>query len=387
MILCNMAYKKIPISKKKCPWILIFDTTYRTRFGKLLKNLIGTHRENSKKRFFPCVWSILITPTGERISLPCPAWYSKEYAKENDLTYKSQPQLAVLITRWLGERLSNLKINNDLVIVVDSAFNCSALWKLSIAHNGKNKNTWTIITSCSKNRCLGYSGLKSSRIQGAKVHEQFPRECVQKSTKINISECTGINVRSQRKLQFPQGSCFYRYANQQLRISEIGDSNVVMSYKLQQSDQHLHLASIKFLLCSNLEFSSEKIISYYAFRWEVETFFREQKSDLAFNDFQAWNPSSCYRFIDHLTLSFNFLEFYRIHLIETSDSIIVEDEQSLPYIRTRLLKETFRRQAFADQLHCLLDRIKTFYGIRRLRKALESLKIPFENFYFLNNFQ
>ena len=103
MILCNLVNKRMPETKKLRPWVLIFDTTYRTRFGKLLKNLIGVG-ENPQQRFFPCVWSLLIAPTGERISLPCPIWYRKQYAQENNLRHKTQPQLAVLMIRWLGAR-------------------------------------------------------------------------------------------------------------------------------------------------------------------------------------------------------------------------------------------------------------------------------------------
>ncbi len=378
LIVCKLALQKLP---KKCPWVLVFDTTHRSRFGKLLKNLIGTHGKKSKKRFFPCVWSILLCPhIGTRIAIPCPIWCSKEYAKENNLSYKSQPQLAVLTLKWLGARLKKQNINFDLVIVADSAFECSALWKLCHEHNHKEQSIWSLITCCSADRCLGFGGPKASRIPGAKVHLQFTGETFFKTAQINFYQLTNINVRSQRKLQSRQQSFFYRYAKKQLRISEIGDASVVMSYKLKHSNECFVNAPVKFFLCSNLEFSAEQIISYYTLRWEVETFFREQKSDLAFNHFQAWNPLSCYRFIDHLTIAFNFLEFYRIRLIDSPDFTLLDSQQSLTYARSRKLKELFRKQAFVDRIQWILDRTKTSYGIRRLRQVFLDLNMPFNSF-------
>ncbi|WP_372370025.1 transposase [Candidatus Uabimicrobium sp. HlEnr_7] len=165
------------------------------------------------------------------------------------------------------------------------------------------KHYWTLITSCSSDRCIGSNGPKASRLPGKKVWKQFHPQHLCCARQLNFVAHTGINLRSQLKLQSQQLPHFYGYAKKQLRISTLDDANVVMSHKLKSLSQLLHLTPVKFLLCSNLEFTPEKIITYYFSRWEIETFFREQKSDFAFCDFQAWDPTSCYRFIFHLTFT------------------------------------------------------------------------------------
>lgn len=379
MMLCKIVIKKMPLRKSKEPWVLIFDTTHRSRFGKLLESLIGTHGEKSKKRFFPCVWSMLIAPSGERISLPCPAWFSRKYCEKKKVRYKTQPELAMQTFKWLTQRLKKAKLSIDLVIVVDSAFDCNALWKICQTHNSNSNTTWTLITSCSSERCLGSNGSKCSRITGQKVQEQFIPNDVCESRNLDISQLTAIDIRSKQKSKY-----FYRYANQQLRVSSIGNTNVVMSYKLNTFDQSLDCSPIKFFLCSNLSFDSKKVIAYYSLRWEIETYFREQKSDLGFCHFQAWNPIASYHFIHHLTIAFNFLEFYRVQLIENSTDVLFDPEE-LRYIRTRRLKETFRKQAFFDQVQFLFTSVQTAYGTRKLKQSLFRLSI--NSFNLLANFQ
>ena len=380
MIMCKISNKRLPLTKKKTPWVLIFDTTHRSRFGKCLESLIGTHGANSKRRFFPCVWSMLISPTGNRIAIPCPAWYSKEYAKKNKIKYKTQTALAIQTFKWLTARLEKYSLQFDLVIVADSAFDSLSLWKICAAHNEKNLSTWTFITSCSVERCLGRNGPKSSRITGKKVCQQFFPSMVCSPEKIDVQSITQIDVRSEVKASTQKKMSFYRHVKQILRVSSIGDANVVMSYKLKKANQSLHLSPVKFLLCSNLNFQPQSVIAYYSLRWEIETFFREQKSDLGFCDFQAWNPLSSYRFIHHLTITFNFLEFFRLSLLDFSD-FPMKDE--LLYIRTRRLKELFRKRSFYDQLSFIVKSLQTPYGVRKLKERMYS----FSDFHFFTNCQ
>lgn len=387
MIVCKMAEEKMPKSKKSNPWVFIFDTTHRTRFGKLLESLIGTHGSKSKQRFYPLVWSMLIAPTGERIALPCPTWLTQEYAEKKQVKYQTQPSLAVKTCRWLGEKLAECKLNFDLVIVADSAFDCEELWRLCQKHNTTSQTTWTLITPCSKERCLGRNGIKASRIPGAKVHKQFTFEDLCEAKRINPLKSTQVHLRSQQKLSSKQKPDFYRYASKQLRVSNIGDAKVVMSCKLKSKKQAVNEAPRKFLLCSNLDFDSEQIISYYTIRWEIETFFREQKSDLAFRDFQARTPEACYCFVHHLTIAFNFLEFFRMNLVEEQDCSEVEIYESLPYIRTRNLKRILHDRYSSEQIEWILHRASTDYGRRRLWKILTTLKTSLPSIHFLPNCQ
>jgi hypothetical protein len=175
-------------------------------------------------------------------------------------------------------------------------------------------------------------------------------------------------------------STVFSYAQKQLRVADIGECNVVLSYKLKDSSQEESEAPFRLLLCSDLQMSAAQIICYYMMRWEIEIFYREQKSNFAFKHFQPQNHIACWRFVDLLCFSFNFLEFYRLQLLENSDSTLVESQESLAWIRTKGLKDLLRKEAFADTVNGIYERIQTPYGIRRLKKTLLNLKMPLKIF-------
>lgn len=381
ILICNMAYKQTPINQQG-KWLLIFDSTYRSRCGKQLDNMIENHGESTRKRTYAFVWTILITPSGIRIALPALMWLSKQCAKKEHVSHKTQPQLATLALKYLSARLQKAKIDFQLIIVADSGFECKALWELCKKHNENSVYKWTLITSCSADRCLGSNGPKASRRAGEKVHDAIQQAPLSGWRKLNIDSQTGIELRSQKKIRKAGSPCLYNYGQKMLRVADIGDCNVVISYKLKDSSQDERQATVRVLLCNNPDFSSAQIIAYYSCRWEIETFFREQKSDLAFRHFEAINYLSCWRFVDLLTVAFNFLEFYRLTLLESPDFTLVDSQESLRWVRSKGLKELFQRNAFTDNLLWLSERFKTAFGQRRIMKAFESLKMPLKIFQF-----
>lgn len=391
-ILCSAGAKQTPIGQKERPWLLVFDSTHRTRFGKLLQNLIGTHGEKSKKRSYAFVWGMLITPTGIRIPLPCKMWISPEYAEENNMTHQTQPQLVGHILSCLNKTLTVANMRFDLVIVADSAFECDGLRKICDKHNSNINNTlWTLITTCDVGRCLGSSGAKATRLPGQKVLDVMKQQPLLSTKRIDIQALTGIALRSRQKFQAQKAgeissTAVYTYYQKQLRVANIGDTNVVLSYKHENSSLDEKNASFRLLLCNNLHLSAEEIIAYYSMRWEIETFFREQKSHLAFRDFEACDPLACEKFTDLLTVSFNFLEFYRLQLIDNPDPVLVKSQESFNWMRTKELKQTFIREANADSIIWLLERSKTPFGVRRIRESLFKLMCPLKIFKTLQEF-
>lgn len=390
-ILCTAGAKRTPIGQKERPWLLVFDSTHRTRFGKFLASTISTHGEKGKKRFYAFVWAILISPSGIRIALPCRMWISKEYAKKNNMPYQTQPQLVGIMLKSLDKTLMVAKMTFDLVIVADSAFECDSLRKICDQHNRKSNSFWTLITTCDIGRCLGASGDKASRLPGQKVLDVMKQQPVQGKKTLNFQAITGIVLRSQRKFQAQKAdgipsTAVYTYRQKELRVANIGDTNVVLSYKHHNSSLDEKNASFRLLLCNNLNFRAEEIIAYYSMRWEIETFFREQKSHLAFRDFEACDPLACKKFVDLLALSFNFLEFYRLQLLDNPDPVLVQSQERLNWVRTKELKQMFIREANADSIIWLLERTKTPFGIRRIKESLFKLMSPLKIFNTLHTF-
>lgn len=407
VIFCNLYAKQTPYTNASKPWVLIFDTTYRSRFGKLLENVIKHSGEKTKTPNYAFVWSLLITPSGRRICFPCLHWYQAKYAKKNNLKFHTQPQLASLVLKYFSERLKKIKLEFDLVIVADSAFDCNLLWKICSNHNKTHRTKWTLITP-SGERCFGYDDNQASCIHGKKIENFMKKVTLGNKKKLNVFKETGIQPRSQQKLQAKKPGTtlhFYRYAKRNLIVSGCGKINVVISYKLKSIHQKTSEAPCKIFLCNNLNLTAEEVICYYNLRWEVESFFKEQKSYLSFNGFEAWDHRSCYKYVDLLCVTFNFLEFYRTKLMERflkeGEDNVTEpespkmDEKSsskeshkhktndtskkvkkLQWARTKELKKYLYKEAFGESLDWMLERSKTNFGFRRLKKRLKTLDIP-----------
>lgn len=375
-LLIHETYAALSKKKQKIPWVLDIDTTHRSRFGKLLENLISNHGEKSKSRTYAFIWGMLLAPNGTRISLPCPIWLTPKFAKIENLERKTQPELTVELIKELSAKLKEENLSIRVVVVADSAFECKKLWAIC------RKLCWPLITSCDEGRCLGSEGAKASRIPNAKVHQEMQNLPIQHQ-RFYPFDVVGIQERSDKKTHPKKDgdtSHIYAYSQKRLRIANIGTCKVVRSHKLRFWSQDEATAPVKVLLCSDFTLSAKEVISYFSLRWQIELFFREQKSDFPFNKFCAHDFRSCWKFVDLLCVAFNFLEFFRIQIIKEPDLSTSDCYNSLATMRTRGLKLLFQRHAWADDLTWLYERSKTPFGFRRIREALSSLKIPFHNF-------
>lgn len=356
--------KKIKQSNryKNKPWILIIDTTHRKRFGKLLENLIKYKGEQSNSGTYAFVWPLLVAPDGTRINFPPPIWYSPDFAREYGFTRKTQPQIAVAFLKLLAKRLDAINCRKKLIVLADSAFENKNMWKIC------NRLNWTFVTSCKEDRCLS---------DGGKVHHAMS-EVPEKKRNICPSKVLDICFRSKQETgNTGYSSHRYAYYKKQLSVADAGTLSVVRSHKLKYRSQLICQASYRVLLCNDLSLSPQYIISLYAFRWQCETFFREQKSHLHFNDFHAHCFRACWRFVNLLAVIFNFLEFFRLELI-TNGSFTNESPDSFQSMRTTTLKSIFQRHAFVDSVTWLLQRAQTPFGCRRIKQALRALSLPFK---------
>ena len=365
LLMIKEAYKRNQGNKQ--PWTIIFDTTHRRRFGKLLKNMV-CYKGPKNTKTYAFVWPLLLSPNGERISLPVMQWYSRQYAKDNNIRRKTQPRLVVLTLQYLSQRLEQAGIFIDLVILGDRAFECKALWNACQKHNFKHQTKWVMITTCHASRCLGANDEKATLLDGQKIVDQFDNEAFTCSRRINPQRITKIELRSKRKYKQRLTSHFYRYASKNLCVSKLGICKVVMSYKLNQPCDDLSSSPRQVFLCSDTSFSALQIVAYYTLRWECETFFREHKSSLAFNHLQAWNFRSCYAFVNVLSATFNFLEFFRLKLLDKNPCSL-----DIRFARVAKLKELFSLHSQSQSLLWIYQRSFSNFGKRRIQKLINDL--------------
>jgi hypothetical protein len=133
------------------PWFAIFDGTDTKRGGlaKIQNTRNYGKKPKAKKGGRPSTKShtfllgLLLLPCGLRLPLPRKSWYTKAYASEQKLTYRTQVELVEELLLWLKPLLPD---DIDLVVLADSYFESKRLFDLC------RNNDWTFITKLTKDR-------------------------------------------------------------------------------------------------------------------------------------------------------------------------------------------------------------------------------------------
>jgi hypothetical protein len=132
-------------------WVAIFDGTdtrrgglakvqNTRRYGKGPKRKKGG-RPSSQSHTF--LLGLLLLPCGLRLPLPRRSWYTRVYAREHGLVYRSQVELAEASLAWLEPLLP---AGVTLVVLADSLFDGQRLFAAC------RERGWTYITKLKGNR-------------------------------------------------------------------------------------------------------------------------------------------------------------------------------------------------------------------------------------------
>jgi hypothetical protein len=348
------------------PWFAAFDGTDTKRgglakiqntrnYGKKPKTKKGG-RPSSQSHTF--LLGLLLLPCGLRLPLPRKSWYTKAYAKEHGLNYRTQIELVEELLLWLAPLLPE---DIDLVVLADSYFDSKRLFGLCRQHD------WTFITKLKTNRTFADEPGQQIVAHGQSLAAEEFRRC---------RLCRGREATAGYRRQPPRKARahenrVYDYHSERRLVSKSGEVQVVYSWKTPTYTPRANFERRQFaaLVTNNLRLAPRKVVEYYELRWQIEVFFRELKGQLGLQDYQGTHFPSYERYVTLVLLGYMVLEYQRLRGLMGRAG---QDEPpgGWAVARTQALLKQVRREAQQADLRWIEQRLKTRSGCRLLRQAL-----------------
>jgi Transposase DDE domain len=346
-------------------WVVIFDGTDSKRGGLAkIQNMRRYKKEKKGKKGRPStkthtfLFGLLILPSGIRLPLPRKSWYTRAYAKERALEYKTQVDLTAELLLWLKPLLPKAV---HLVVLADSYFEGMRLFGLC------HQEGWSFISKLKRNRCFADSKTRIVSYGSELKEGLFWRHRLRRG-----KEATAAYRRQEpRKSRLHENRAYDIYSECR-QVSKLGEARVVYSWKTPVYTPRPRMDQRQFvaLVTNDLQMSPKRIVELYELRWQIEVFFREMKGQLGLTDYQGTQFESYERYITLTLLGFLVLEYERLRGLK-GQSANEEPAGGWAAARTSVLLQVVRRETTRQDVHWLRDCLKTPSGRRRLRKALD----------------
>jgi hypothetical protein len=345
-------------------WLVIFDGTDTKRGGLAkIQNLRRYKKAKKNKKARPStqthtfLFGLLILPGGIRLPLPRKSWYTRAYAKEQGVAYKTQIELAAELLEWLRPLIPE---GIPVVVVADSYFEGTRLFEEC------QEQGWTFISKLTCDRC--FAGSKTRIVpHGQELKEGLFRRYRLRRGK----EATAAYRRQEPRKSRTHENRAYDIYSECRQVSKLGEAQVVYSWKTPvytprpRTDQRQFVA----LVTNNRQMSPNRIVEWYELRWQIEVFFREMKGQLGLADYQGTQFPSYERYMTLTLLGFLVLEYERLRGLR-KQSANAQPAGGWAAARTSALIQVVRRETTRQDVHWMRQCLKTPSGRRRLNKAL-----------------
>lgn len=345
-------------------WVVIFDGTDTKRGGLAkIQNMRRYKKEKKKKKGRPStkthtfLFGLLILPSGIRLPLPRKSWYTKAYAREQHLQYKTQIDLTAELLEWLKPLLP---AQVHLVVLADSYFEGTRLFALG------QQEGWTFISKLKRNRCFADSKTRIVSYGSELKEGLFRRHRLRRG-----KEATAAYRRQEPRKSRTHENRAYDIYSERRQVSKLGEAQVVYSWKTPVYTPRPRMDQRQFvaLVTNDLRMSPKRVVELYELRWQIEVFFREMKGQLGLTDYQGTQFESYERYITLTLLGFLVLEYERLRGLK-GQSANEEPRGGWAAARTAVLLQVVRAETTRQDVHWVRDCLKTPSGRRRLNKAL-----------------
>lgn len=229
--------------------VLLIDDTLAHKTGKKIEG-VGIHFDHSDRRYVLGHQPVTSHWVGKRTHFPVDI---ELYIKEKDLKdktkFKSKIDLAISFVNKAVEKGIPFSC-----VSADSWFFC----KRFIKEIERNKKDW--VFACKLNRRVIFNNAPMRLSEYIKAIPGSSFKCIE------IKKGNGENVK-------------YWYFTKSIRMVKQGRVRIVVTHR----DPELK-DDPKVLVTNRLEWEAKKIISTYSKRWTIDTFYREAKQSLGFED-------------------------------------------------------------------------------------------------------
>jgi len=144
----------------------------------------------------------------------------------------------------------------------------------------------------------------------------------------------------------------------------MGDVVVVFSRKEDEK------SDMRYILTNNLSLTTDKILTIYSYRWQIELYFKELKNYLGLGNYQMLSFLAIARHIDCVIMAFMYLEYLRIIKLKE-----YPDSKQWGYSRTLQMSYVLSHEVRMTNLSYLRRIIKDESSFAKLEQKLTE-KLP-----------
>ena len=131
------------------------------------------------------------------------------------------------------------------------------------------------------------------------------------------------------------------------------------------------------LLCTNPDYTIEKILRIYALRWSIEVYFKEVKQNMGFLKEQTGNYTVHYASIHLAAIRYNL--FFNL-MLDNGSLSFGEIRSKITGQLEKLSFATLLWELFRSLIHGTLDRFEKCIGIKMLKAIKDAIDGTVENF-------
>ena len=125
----------------------------------------------------------------------------------------------------------------------------------------------------------------------------------------------------------------YNIWTKKLNVSKLGEKKVLISEKVTDEDEE---NPVKYLVTNKIDAPTKQLIRTYSMRWRIETFFRDSKQDLGFEDCEVERDAGANRHWHLLMLAYSCL---RLGVADSALGTVLSQTTSLCNNLKHSLKE------------------------------------------------
>jgi hypothetical protein len=327
-------------------------------------------KKGRKTKYHTFLVGSLTTHTGVRLPMgryTCdPKGFSRRGRPRN--TRRTQIDLAKLL---IERALSVLPEGVLLRVVADSYFECEKLFDLA------RRRGFVLITPTDSNRCFADEATPN-RSNGICIRDHGLTLSKDSFSRLDLyrgSEKTACYRRYAARKAGPKDRRTYWLHHEGRTVAKLGIVGVVYSWKtpVYEPRRSFKKKSFKILLCSNPNWTGERVVEWYECRWTaIEILIRELKGQLGLDHYTGQSLEALERHIDLVLLAFLYLEMERHRLIESDRTPAIVRERAIT-ARTHGMQDILRWESNQILREATLASHKSERTRRRLMRFLKNI--------------
>ena len=332
-----------------------FSTGNRQR--KPQKGRRYSKHKHQRKMCHLFVQGLLLLPDGTRVPFS-KSFYTKAYSQKRQVPYRTQSQLAAELIREMPT-----PEEAEVIVVADTAFDAKALRQAC-----QTRQYHWIVPSNPERVLAGpkprvkvralLAQLKAEGFQSVRLVAGEGNEAIYQRT----SACRRQSSQKRPRTFWVQG--------QHREVQSVGKVLLVFA-TAKQPQAGQKVAEEKILMTDHPKLSAAEVVRAYALRWQIELFFKEQKSGLGMHQYRFADFQAVEAWVELAQATFLFLEWYRLRQLARKD-LTPKQRERWRWQRTHGLCAAVRQEATLGDLAAIARQMESRRGLARLKKQLKA---------------